>query len=134
MPRPLGPLTLFPIWTDAPFTTDRRYQIPAAGSVGVAAEREDGPSVAELVLHSESAAPFLVLAGMTLDGGWQHRVVTRSIVAGPRQRTRISVRCVEQSRWHGQAGHRFSLCGIADGEGPLHALVLNAGHELVLAA
>lgn len=104
----LGPLTLFPIWTDEPFAPRRTYRLPERGRVGVATEREDGPQVAELILDNPGDDPLLVLEGMTLDGGWQHRVLTRSILAAGHQRTPIPVRCIEQSRWHGQRGQRFS--------------------------
>lgn len=104
----LGPLTLFPIWTDAPLAQNRRYRLPESGHVGLVNEHEDGPRVQELVLDNPGADPLLVLEGMTLDGGWQHRVLTMSILAAPRQRTQIPVRCIEQSRWQGERLQRFS--------------------------
>ncbi len=104
----LGPLTLFPIWTDAPIDPQRRYRLPERGRVGVATEHEDGPVVSELILDNPFDEPLLALEGMTLDGGWQHRVLTRSILAAPRQRTPIPVRCIEQARWHGERAQRFS--------------------------
>lgn len=104
----VGPLTLFPIWTDAPLASERRYRLPETGSVGLVAEKEDGPAVEELVVENDAADPLLILEGMTLDGGWQHRVLTTSILVAPYRRTPIPVRCIEQSRWHGQRHQSFS--------------------------
>lgn len=103
----IGGLTLYPIWTEAPLA-ERRYRLPEPGRLDLVAEHEDGPRVQELILDNSGDEPLLVLEGMTLDGGWQHRVVTRSILVGAGQRTAIPVRCIEQSRWNGQRSQSFS--------------------------
>lgn len=106
-PRTLGPLDVFPIWTDAPMPEGRRYDLPDDGEA-VVSELETGPEVESLVLINPGDVPLLVLEGMTLDAGWQHRVLTRSLLAAAGSRTVVPVRCIEQSRWSGSRRQRFS--------------------------
>jgi hypothetical protein len=104
-PVQLGPLTVFPIWTDAPLAP-RRYRttLPAAGAVS---EHDGGPSVESLTVTNPGATPVLLLEGALLEGGWQHRVLAGSVLIGARNHQDVDVRCVEQNRWGGERGHHF---------------------------
>lgn len=104
----VGPLTVIPIWTDAPMPDKRSYALPAQGALGLVSEHHEGPRVGELICDNAGDDPLLLLEGMTLDGGWQHRVLTRSLLLAPHQRTAIPVRCIEQSRWDGAHAQSFS--------------------------
>ena len=98
-PVQAGPLTIFPIWTDAPLDTrPYRTTLPKAGKV---AELPDGPSVPELTVSNPGAAPILLIEGALLEGGWQHRVLAHSVLVGAHDDATVEVRCVEQRRWGG---------------------------------
>jgi len=102
-PLQLGPLTVFPIWTDAPLgPRSYRTTLPAAGGVK---EQEGGPSVESLTVTNPGATPVLLLEGALLEGGWQHRVLANSVLIGARDRQEVEVRCVERNRWGGERGH-----------------------------
>jgi hypothetical protein len=104
-PAQLGPLTVFPIWTDAPLgTRGYRTTLPAAG---VVKEQDGGPSVERLTVTNPGATPVLLLEGALLEGGWQHRVLASSVLIGARDHQEVDVRCVEQNRWGGERGQRF---------------------------
>ncbi|MGY1834345.1 ARPP-1 family domain-containing protein [Blastococcus sp. SYSU DS0510] len=98
-----GPLTVFPVWTDAP-TAPRRYVTGAATAVDVA-ERAGTPVVEELVVTNRSDRPVLLLAGELLEGGWQTRALAATTLLAPGQPTVQPVVCVEQGRWSGGTTH-----------------------------
>lgn len=106
--RRLGALDVFPIWTDAPMVERRRYSLPVGDSVAVLSEVEGRPQVDTLVVDNPGPEPLLVLEGMTLDGGMQHRVLTSSFLVAARSRTQVPVRCIEQSRWSGSLRQRVA--------------------------
>jgi hypothetical protein len=106
--RRLGALDVFPVWTDAPITEGRRYGLPLGPGVAVVSEVEEGPRVDTLVVDNPGAEPLLLLEGMTLDGGMQHRVLTSSILVAAGSRTAVPVRCIEQSRWSGSRRQRVA--------------------------
>lgn len=97
-----GPVTLFPVWTDAPGV--RGVQTGTAASVAVT-ELESGPSVSSLVLENLGAKPVLLLEGELLEGGWQTRALVRDVILAPRESRVVEVACVEQNRWAGAAVH-----------------------------
>lgn len=93
-----GNLTWFPVWTDAPLAA-RKYST-AAGLAFKVAEAPQA-SVPTLQVENEADLDLLLLEGMILEGGWQHRALTQSIVIPARSVAEIPVVCVEQSRWGG---------------------------------
>jgi len=96
-----GPLTIFPIWTEAPVTTHRPYTTTLRGE-GAVTELPDHPQVSTLVVTQPGPKPLLMLEGALLSGGWQHRVLTRDLLIAADRPTLLDVRCVEAGRWHGE--------------------------------
>ncbi len=96
-----GPLTIFPIWTEAPVTTHRPYTTTLRGD-GAVTELPDHAKVSTLVVTQPGPKPLLMLEGALLSGGWQHRVLTRDILVAADRPTLLDVRCVEAGRWHGE--------------------------------
>jgi hypothetical protein len=106
-PTEAGPLTVFPVWTDAPLDTKPyRTTLPRSGRVG---ELQNGPSVPHLRVTNPGAVPVLLFEGALLDGGWQHRVLANSVLVGAHTDLTVEVCCVEQHRWGG--GHDQRLGG-----------------------
>jgi hypothetical protein len=95
-----GPLTIFPIWTDAPVATHRPYTTTLRGH-GAVTELPDHPEVSTLVVTQPGPKPLLMLEGALLSGGWQHRVLTRDILIAAGTPVLLDVCCVEAGRWHG---------------------------------
>ena len=95
-----GPLTVFPIWTDAPVSSHRPYTTTLRGD-GAVTEVPGGPRVDNLVVTQPGPKPLLMLEGALLGGGWQHRVLTHDVLIATNRSTPIDVRCVESGRWHG---------------------------------
>lgn len=95
----VGSLTLFPVWQDRTSTGTRRYDL-SADSLQVG-EAEGGPSVPQVVATNTGAKPVLVLDGQLFEGGWQHRMTTRSTLVAAGARVQLDVACVEQGRWGG---------------------------------
>ncbi len=103
-PTVVGPLTLFPIWTDAPVHGSAvPLELPRHAALS---ECDDGPQVETLVAANPTAKPFALLEGTIVDGGWQHRVLVESILVGAGSTLNLPVRCVEQGRWHGDGSQR----------------------------
>lgn len=98
-----GGLSLFPVWVGSPAVTSVAI---GAESDGVAvAEREGHPLVGELVVENLGPRPVALLEGDLLEGGWQDRTLTRSVLLRPQERRVVEVCCVEQGRWSGGRGH-----------------------------
>ncbi|MGY1813276.1 ARPP-1 family domain-containing protein [Blastococcus sp. SYSU D00820] len=98
-----GPLTVFPVWTDAP-SSSRNYVTGAAAPVDVA-ERAGFPVVEELVVTVRGDRPVLLLAGELLEGGWQTRALAATTLLAPNRPSVQPVFCVEEGRWGGSAEH-----------------------------
>ncbi len=99
----VGSLTLFPIWNDRPASGSRRYDT-GTETLSVS-EADGGPSVPQLLVTNTGKRPVLVLDGQLFEGGWQHRMATRSSLIGAESRAVLDVACVEQGRWGGEAAH-----------------------------
>ncbi|GAB3358707.1 ARPP-1 family domain-containing protein [Modestobacter lapidis] len=99
-----GPLTVFPVWTDAP-SLGSAHLTGADAPVDVA-ERAGSPAVDQLVVTNRGDRPLLLLAGELLEGGMQHRALTATTLLAPNRPTVLPVICVEQGRWHGDVAHR----------------------------
>ena len=96
-------LTVFPVWSStAP--APRRY-LTAKNADLTIAERDGAPVVGELVVTNNSDAPVLLLAGDLLEGGWQHRTVSESILIDAGMAAVVEVTCVERGRWSGGRRH-----------------------------
>lgn len=98
-----GPLTVFPVWTDAP-PAHRGYLTGADAPVDVA-ERASLPVVDQLVLANRGERPVLLLAGELLEGGWQSRALAATTLLAPGRPTVQRVVCVEEGRWGGGTTH-----------------------------
>jgi hypothetical protein len=99
-----GPLTVFPIWTDAR-SLGSTHATGSDTPVEIA-ERSGSPAVDRLVVTNRGDRPLLLLAGELLEGGLQHRALTATTMLAPHQPTALPVVCVEQGRWHGDEAHR----------------------------
>lgn len=101
----VGPLSTFPVWTDAP-TPPRamRTSLPRGARIE---EMPDGPAVDTLRLRNPTSKSFLLPGGTLFDGGWQHRVLVHSILVPMQTDLDLDVRCVEQGRWDGNAKQRL---------------------------
>jgi hypothetical protein len=95
-----GGLTVFPVFAGG-------AQAVAGYTLGgvEVAERAGTPVVDQLVVTNWGTRPSLLLEGELLEGGWQHRVVARSVLIGAGSTEIVAVRCVEQGRWAGEAAH-----------------------------
>lgn len=93
-----GAMTIFPVWAD--HAGRSRYTV-SARALDVS-EVDDGPDVGTLMIGNTGDVPVLVVEGQLFEGGWQHRMGTRSLLVGVHQRIPVEVACVEQGRWEGQ--------------------------------
>ena len=93
-----GNLTWFPVWTDEAIAP-RRYATAASKKFTVSEVAQ--ASVESLQVDNQAEQDLLLLEGMILEGGWQHRALTRSVFIPARAQEQIPVVCVEQNRWGG---------------------------------
>lgn len=92
-----GALTVFPVWNG---DGGARHYTTDVQEVSVA-ELQSGPSVPTLTAVNEGSKPVLVLEGHLFEGGWQHRMATKSVILAPGFPEVVEVACVEQRRWGG---------------------------------
>jgi hypothetical protein len=104
-PKTIGPLTVFPLWTDAPAPSGIRTTTSADLEV---TETSPEPEVHNLQLANRGASPVLLLEGDLLEGGWQHRVLVHDVLVGGHSWITVDVACVEAGRWHGGGAHTAS--------------------------
>lgn len=102
-------LTLFPVWTDAPEGALGYVPAPQAPHHIAVREREDGPSVEQLVVEHGLPEPLLLLGGTLLVGGWQTRTLNTSVLVAAGSEVTLPVSCVEQGRWGGGIEHEVGL-------------------------
>ncbi|NEK87617.1 hypothetical protein GCU60_17910 [Blastococcus saxobsidens] len=98
-----GPLTIFPVWTDAP-AGHRGYVTGTDAPVDVA-ERAGRPAGDQLVVTNRGQRPVLLLSGELLEGGWQTRALTATTLLAPGIPSVEHVVCVEEGRWGGAVSH-----------------------------
>jgi hypothetical protein len=99
-----GNLDWFPVWTDAPQGV-RNYTTKASAQSVRVSELTDA-NVSGLQIENSGSKHVLLLEGSLLEGGWQHRALTRSVFVRAHSAQQLPVVCVEQGRWgggHGQA-------------------------------
>ena len=97
-----GALTVFPVWGEHVGT--RGYSVDAKAAV---VGEQPWPAVSTLTATNSGARPLLMLEGQILEGGWQNRVVGRSVLVPARGSMDLDVLCVEAGRWSGGGGHRW---------------------------
>ena len=93
----LGPLTWFPLWSDAAAATGHRTHAAATAALQVTECQQ--PTVPWLTVTNTTDQPVLLLDGELLAGGRQDRISTASHLLAPHSVTDIPVACVEQGRW-----------------------------------
>ena len=85
-PSRVGPLTLFPVWTDAPLHARRRYV-----TTGAVVEELPEPHVGMLQVSNPRHRPLLLCEGSILEGGLGNVVAgctpARPAATGPYART-----------------------------------------------
>lgn len=99
-----GPLTVFPLWGE--YGGPRAYSLNAAAAT--LTESQASPAIATLVAVNGGERQLLLLEGQLLEGGWQNRMLRRSVLVPARGSVELEVVCVEAGRWHGGARHRTS--------------------------
>lgn len=105
-PTRAGPLSVFPIWTDAPVAGPRLYTLTLRAGATVS-ELAGGPAVNHLAVSNPGPKQLLLLEGTLLDGGWQHRTLVRDVLVPAGASRTLEVMCVEQGRWHGTGAQRL---------------------------
>jgi hypothetical protein len=94
-----GNLTWFPIFTNAEVIT-RNYVTNFDASQVKLAEL-DQASVGTVKIQNDTASKVILFEGTLLEGGWQHRALTRTVMVNANGVTDLPVVCVEQGRWGG---------------------------------
>ncbi len=92
-----GPVTLFPVWIDVPAVTGIDWRPNAVAY----REFDGGASVSTLTAQAVGLRPAIALDGDLAEGGWQTRMVARSVLLGAGQTAKLPVLCVEEGRWGG---------------------------------
>ena len=104
-PTQVGPLTLFPVWTDAPVPRHPlRARLPRGATI---AEADGGAVVEQLTVHNPTTTAFLLAAGTVFAGGQQDRTLLTGVVVGAQSTLDLEVRCVEAGRWGGGRRHQL---------------------------
>ena len=94
-----GNLTWFPIFTNAEVTA-RNYVTNFDASLVKLAEL-DQASVGTVKIQNDCQDRVILFEGTLLEGGWQHRALTRTVMVNANGVTDLPVVCVEQGRWGG---------------------------------
>src|SRR5262245_15018918 len=92
-----GALTVFPVWSEYAGSRGYTTRLDSA-RLG---ERSDNPTVGSLTATNLGEKPVLLLEGQVLEGGWQNRMLTRSVLVPTGAELDLDVVCVEQGRWGG---------------------------------
>lgn len=74
-------------------------------------EQEGGGSVPQLTLRNKGTKAVLASAGDVVLGGKQDRILTETVLVAPGETLSVAVNCVEQGRWHPDAGEGFGFGG-----------------------
>jgi len=100
-----GNLTWFPIFTDAEVTA--RDYVTNFNSKEVKLAEHDNATVGSVKIQNDGKSKVILFEGTLLEGGWQHRALTRTVLVNAKGVTELPVVCVEQGRWGGQAAQRI---------------------------
>lgn len=112
MATEIGPLSLFPVWTETGAAGTHRV----TPDVGIAVAELATPTVPQLAIVNELSVPVLLTEGTLLHGGRQTRVLNHDLLLRGGTRVEAEVSCVEQGRWSGGQGHAL------DGRVPLRVI------------
>lgn len=96
-----GALTVFPVWTD--HTGPRGYDIKR-DALRID-ERPGGAAVPTLHVTNTGRLPVALFEGQVLEGGWQNRMLARSVIVPAEGELKVEVVCVEAGRWGGGDAH-----------------------------
>lgn len=105
-----GALTVFPVWNG--YTGPRGYDV--AGPSLEVGEAGQGPSVPVLAATNPGARPALMVEGALLEGGWQSRMLVKSVLVPARGSLELPVACVEQGRWGGAVRHEYRARRVSE--------------------
>lgn len=94
-------LEWFPVWTDAPVTP--RTYVTEFNSSQVKVAEHSQAAVSGLQIENQLPQPVLLFEGTLLEGGWQHRALTRTVLVPAASVSSLPVVCVEHGRWGGAA-------------------------------
>lgn len=100
----IGPLSLFPVWTES--RPGHLHKVTPAQGVSVA--ELDEPTVPLLTVSNGLEMPVLLTEGTLLFGGRQTRVLTHDVLLRSGSRVDVEVACVEQGRWGGGTEHTIA--------------------------
>jgi hypothetical protein len=96
-----GALTVFPVWGEH----DAYRDYSTASERAVISEVTGRPEVQTLTITNPGDEPLLLIEGKILEGGWQNRMLARSVLIKGRGQLDVEVVCVEQGRWGGGGAH-----------------------------
>lgn len=96
-------LEWFPVWTDAPVLP--RGYVTEFDSTKVKVAEHNNAAVSGLQIENNSRQPVLLFEGTLLEGGWQHRALTQTVLVPAASVVSLPVVCVEHGRWGG-ASHQ----------------------------
>lgn len=88
-------VSLFPVYVHGPV-----LDIATGPSSGVVITEQPSAEVPTLVAENPTDRLVLLVAGETVVGGLQNRVLNVSVLVPARGRVLVPVTCVEQGRWH----------------------------------
>ena len=109
----IGPLTLFPVWSEKATTT----KVVLPNDTNFKVSELPSESVPHLLVENCGSEDLLIVEGTILEGGYQTRIAAHDYVVAPGETLQIEVRCVEAGRWGGHAREHQ-----ADGRAPWHVL------------
>ncbi|MDX6241048.1 MAG: hypothetical protein QOG10_5872 [Kribbellaceae bacterium] len=95
---------VFPVWGE--YAGPRGYSVNA--KTAELAEQANGPTVSSLVATNTGDRPLLMLEGQVLEGGWQNRLLGRSVLVPAGTSLDLEVVCVEKGRWGGGRDHAWN--------------------------
>ena len=110
-------LEWFPVWTDAAVAP--RTYVTNFDPQQVKVAEQAQANVGGLQIENTTQEPVLLFEGTLLEGGWQHRALTRTVLVPAASVVSLPVVCVEQGRWGGASnqiiGTKVASAGIRAG-------------------
>ena len=110
-------LEWFPVWTDAALAP--RTYVTNFDPQQVKVAEQAQANVGGLQIENTTQEHVLLFEGTLLEGGWQHRALTRTVLVPASSVVSLPVVCVEQGRWGGASnqiiGTKVASAGIRAG-------------------
>ena len=107
-PKSSGGLTLVPLFGGV---LAKDYMVGAdaiaSGLLSITEVDESG-DVTHLVANNQANSPVLLIDGEHLEGAKQNRILNATVLLAASRHTTLPVACVEEGRWHYEAGSDFS--------------------------